>query len=212
MKIEISKQPDNLVENYPQAFEIFSWIEHVAAIPQTIHLVTTYKENGKSNANLNAWATYTGDKSGYYVILSLMSTSHTCNNILRNNDFAVNFPIQKDWDKCFKTVTGNNINNDEIKDAGFTVEKAKTVNAPRISECFLNLECTLDWDRPLHENSHWHIFAGKVKHIAINENCLDDYKRYGKNGFITNLHSPLNPTTGKQDLSMAGIIEPKFTS
>ncbi len=212
MKIECSKQPENYLEFYPGQHEIFSWMEYVSAIPQTMNIVTTFKKNKKANANLTAWSTYTGDRDGYYVILSLMSNCHTTKNILRNKGFIVNFPSQKDWKECWATVTNNSEDNDEIIDAGFTFEKGLTVNAPRIKECFLNLECTLDWDRPLHENSHWHIFAGKVKHVAIEKDCLENYQRYGGNGFITNLHGPLNPTTGKQDLSMVGIIEPKFNS
>ena len=212
MKIEMSNSPENLKEEYPGQYEIFSWMEYVSAIPQTMCLVTTFKENGKANANLHAWSTFTGDKDGYYVILSLMTNCHTSKNILRDKVFVINFPAQNDWEKCVATITNNSNKNDEIFDSEFTLEKAQTVNSPRIKECFLNLECTLDWDRPLHENSHWHIFAGKVKHIAISKGYIKDNKRYGDEGFMMNLHAPMNPETGQHLPSMVGIIEPKFNS
>jgi len=35
----------------------------------------------------------------------------------------------------------------------WTAEKAKTVNAPRIAECFLSIECEFLWEREHFEGS-----------------------------------------------------------
>ncbi len=42
----------------------FSWLEFVTSIPAPMFLVTSYKSNGKANACMQSWATFTtGDNS-----------------------------------------------------------------------------------------------------------------------------------------------------
>jgi flavin reductase (DIM6/NTAB) family NADH-FMN oxidoreductase RutF len=104
--------------------------------------------------------------------------------------------------------TGEDI--DEITSCGMTVEPAKIVRAPRIKECFVNLECRLAWRRPLHKGSLFHIFAGEVVNIAIDSEKakLNSNGRYDNDGYIFNLHSPTDPTTGEQEPDKLGIIKP----
>ena len=212
MKSEFSTIPPGLKETWPGQFNIFSWIETVAAIPQAISVVTTRKENGLSNACPEAWATYTGDEGGYYVIFSLMNTTHTYANILRENEFVVNFPTANEFRKCMYTITNNADETDEITAAGLTIETAKTVNTPRIKECFLNLECRLGWHKPLHDKSVWHVFAGEVVHVAVDaeHTKANSNNRYGDKGYIYNIHSPIDPTTGEEEPPKVGKIEPMF--
>lgn len=211
MKHELSAQPASFKETWPKQYSIFSWIEFVASIPQAIMVITTWKEGRLPNACLQAWAMYTGDSGGYYVIFSCMNTNHTYKNILRDKEFVVNFPDIDNFQKCFNTIANNADETDEITAVGLTVEPAKVVDAPRIKECFLNLECRLGWHRPLHEGSNWHhIFAGEVVHVAMDSDRVRSgvYRRCGPSGFIYNIHSPTDPVTGHQDASMVGRIEP----
>jgi len=210
MKHELSAQPASFRENWPRQYEIFSWVEFITAIPQAISVITTWKEGRIPNACLQAWTTYTGDFGGYYVIFSIMNTNHTYKNILRYKDFVVNFPAVSDFPKCYKTIANNSDLTDEITAVGLKVEPSRTVDAPRIKECFLNLECRLGWHRSLHEDSIWHIFAGEVLHVAIESDRAryNSYHRYGRNGYLYNIHSPADPVSGQQDDSMIGIIEP----
>ena len=210
MKLEIGRNTESFKETWPGQFKIFSWMEFVTAIPQAISVITTNKENGLTNACPQAWTTYTGDEGGYYVIFSLMNTTHTYQNILREQEFVVNFPGQGDFRKCIDTITDNQDETDEITTAGLTVEPAKAVRAPRIKECFLNLECRLGWHRPLHENSVWHVFAGEVAHVAVDSEHIKAGGRYGDRGYIYNIHSPTDPATGEQGASRVGKIEPMF--
>ena len=212
MKTEISSIPPSFKESWPGQFKIFSWMEFVAAIPQAISVVTTRKENGLSNACPEAWATYTGDEGGFFVIFSLMNTTHTYTNILREKEFVVNFPTANEFQKCMDTITDNADETDEIITAGLTIETAKTVNAPRIKECFLNLECKLGWHKPLHENSVWHVFAGEVVHAAVDteHTKANANGRYSDKGYIYNIHSPIDPTTGEEESPKVGKIEPMF--
>jgi flavin reductase (DIM6/NTAB) family NADH-FMN oxidoreductase RutF len=210
MKLELNAQPDSLKETWEGQYRIFSWIEYVTAIPQAMSIITTWKEGQIPNACLQAWTMYTGDSGGYYVVFSILNNNHTVKNILRDREFAVNFPTKDIFLKCFKTIEINSDEIDEITSVGLTVEPSQVVSAPRIKECFLNLECRLGWHRPLHEGSIWHVFAGEVVHVAVDDNITESgsFKRYGENGFICNIHCPTDPVTGKQDDSMVGIIEP----
>jgi flavin reductase (DIM6/NTAB) family NADH-FMN oxidoreductase RutF len=210
VKLEIGRNTESFKETWPGQFKIFSWMEFVTAIPQAISVITTNKENGLTNACPQAWTTYTGDEGGYYVIFSLMNTTHTYQNILREKEFVVNFPGQGDFRKCIDTITDNKDETDEITAAGLTVEPAKAMRAPRIKECFLNLECRLGWHRPLHENSVWHVFAGEVAHVAVDSEHIKDGGRYSDRGYIYNIHSPIDPATGEEGPSQVGKIEPMF--
>ncbi len=62
MKHEIGiSQPGFFVEDWPGKYEVFSWLEYVVTVPNPIFLITTYKENGKPNANLHSWGFPVGD-------------------------------------------------------------------------------------------------------------------------------------------------------
>lgn len=181
----------------------------VSSVPQSISVITTWKEGRIPNACLQGWNMYAGDGGGFYVIMSMLGNNHTCQNILRDKEFAVNFPDQSIFEKCTKTIQQNSDDTDEITASGLTVELCQKIDAPRIKECFLNMECRLDWERPLHEGSLWHLFAGEVVHIAINKDHTrqGEYNRTGLGGFIYNVHSPVDPETGFQDKAKLGIID-----
>jgi flavin reductase (DIM6/NTAB) family NADH-FMN oxidoreductase RutF len=212
MKHELNARSDCFKETWPGQYEVFSWMEFVTAIPQAISVITTWKEGRIPNACLQAWTTYVGDGGGYYVIFSIMNNNHTYKNILRDKEFAMNFPSSNEFWKCSKTVENNADDTDEITCVGLTVEPAQLVDAPRIKECFLNLECRLSWERPLHDGSLWHIFAGEVVHVAADSEYVKakSNRRYGEKGYIYNVHSPIDPSTGEQEVSKVGKIEPMF--
>jgi flavin reductase (DIM6/NTAB) family NADH-FMN oxidoreductase RutF len=210
MKHELNAQPACFKEVWPRQLEIFSWMDYVTAIPQAMMVITTWKEGQIPNACLQAWATYVGDAGGYYVISSISNNNHTYKNIFRDKDFVVDFPKMDEFPKCYKTIENNSDETDEITTSGLTIEPSQVVNAPRIKECFLNLECQLRWHRPLHEGSVCHVIAGEVVHVAIESSYVQSgtYRRYGSGGFTFNIPPSKNPETGKQDDLMVGIIEP----
>jgi flavin reductase (DIM6/NTAB) family NADH-FMN oxidoreductase RutF len=214
MKIEISQKPDYFKSppEWPEKYDIVSWVEFVTAIPQAISVVTTYKENGLPNACPQAWTLYSGDGAGYYIIFSVMKRTHTYKNILREKEFVMNFPNADEFRKCMEAIKNNAEDCDEITASGLTVEPAKKVHAPRIKECFVNIECKLGWHRPLHKGSYHHIFAGEVVHVAVDKEHVkyNSNGRYGDKGYIYNIHSPTDPTTGEPEHDRVGKIEPMF--
>jgi flavin reductase (DIM6/NTAB) family NADH-FMN oxidoreductase RutF len=201
MKHEIDiTQPEYLIEDWPGKYEVFSWLEYIVTVPNPIFIVTTRKSNGAPNANLQSWGLLIGEKGKYSSLLALLDHSHTYDNILREGEWCVGFPSFEYYPQCFETIHCNAPDNDEITGAGFTVEPAKTVKAPRITECSVSLECGLAWHRPLYEDSHWHLFAGRVLHLAMDEAVMvpDPVERLRTMGLMYNVRSTVHPLTGEQ--------------
>ncbi len=201
MKCEIAiAQPEYLIEDWPGKYEIFSWLEYVVTVPNPIFIVTTRKANGAPNANLQSWGLLIGEKGNYSSLLALLDNSHTYDNILREGEWCVGFPSFEYHPQCFETIHCNAPDNDEITAAGFTVEAAKTVQAPRIAECSVTLECRLEWHRPLYADSPWHLFAGRVAQLAMEEAMMvpDPVERMRAMGLMYNVRSTVNPMTGEQ--------------
>lgn len=201
MKHEIGiAQPEYLIEDWPGKYDIFSWLEYIVTIPNPIFLITTRKANGAPNANLQSWGLLVGEKGNYSSLLALLVNSHTYGNILREGEWCIGFPSFEYHPQCFETIKCNASDNDEITEAGFTVESPMTVRAPRIAECSVTLECQLEWHRPLYETSHWHLFAGRVCHLAMEEAMMvpDPVERMQAMGLMYNVRSTVNPMTGEQ--------------
>jgi flavin reductase (DIM6/NTAB) family NADH-FMN oxidoreductase RutF len=218
MKREISiAQPEYLIEDWPGKYEIFSWLEYIVTVPNPIYIITTRKANGAPNANLQSWGLLIGERGNYSSLLALLDQTHTYDNILREEEWCICFPSFSHYPQCFETIKHNAADNDEITEAGFTVEAAKFVQAPRIAECSVNLECRLEWHRPLCEESHWHLFTGRVLHLAMDEAMMvpDPVERIRAMGLMYNVRSTVNPMTGDQygpnSLGLLTKVEKVFT-
>ena len=201
MRHEINiTQPEFLVEDWPGKYEIFSWLEYVVTVPNPIFIITTRKANGAANANLQAWGMLIGEKGNYSSVFALLDNTHTYTNILREGEWCVGFPSFEHYRQCFETIHCNAPDNDEITQAGFTVEAAKLVQAPRIAECPVMLECRLEWHHALYEHSPWHLFAGRVVHLAMDEAMMvtDPVERVRAMGLMYNVRGTVHPLTGGQ--------------
>jgi len=197
-EIEIGT-PENLEEIWPGSYKLFSWLEYVVTIPHPLFVITTRKANGSPNACLHSWGFLVGDQNNYTSILGVLDYYHTYENILRDGEWCLNYPSVDDYEKCFETIHVNEAENDEITDAGLTVEAAQVIRAPRIAECPINLECQLEWHRPLYENSQWHLAAGRVVHVAMEETVMatDPVERMQAMRLMYNIRGLMNPVSGK---------------
>ena len=201
MKHEIAiAQPEYLIEDWPGKYEIFSWLEYVATVPNPIFIITTRKANGAANANLHSWGMLVGEKGNYSSLLALLDNTHTYANILREGEWCAGYPSFNHYIECFETIKCNGPENDEITEAGFTLEPARSVRAPRIAECPVTLECRLEWHHPLYENSPWHLLTGRVTHLAVDEAVMvpDPVERLRRMGLMYNVRSTVHPLTGEQ--------------
>ena len=81
---------------------------------------------------------------------------------------------------CFHigSVSGK-IEPDKVRNAGFTVEKSERINAPRIRECKINIECTLE--NIITTGDH-DLFVGKVISVSIDSKI--EYSIVSDDSFI----------------------------
>jgi flavin reductase (DIM6/NTAB) family NADH-FMN oxidoreductase RutF len=121
-------------------------------------------------------------------------------NSINFNPSCVCVPSFQHYHQCFETIRLNAPDNDEITDAGFTVELPKSVPAPRIAECSVNLECRLEWHHPLYENCRWHLFAGRVLCVSMEESVMipNPVERTRRMGLMYNVRRTVHPLTGQQ--------------
>lgn len=122
---------------------------------------------------------------------------------------VLNFPSNDIYDRCIKTIGNNQFDTDEITASGLTAEAALKVNAPRIKECFLNIECEFLWEHELFEGSREAAVALKAVNICMDSERYDQRRlgRYGKNGFLFQIDQPTNPETGETTPFGPGIVE-----
>jgi len=205
-KIELSQAMDHFKENWPGQHEYFSWMEFVAVAPQPLFLITTYKENDVPNACFHSWGFWAGNKDDYLCLFSLNTGGHTHADIRRNKAWCVNYPSAEYQKQCFDTIELRDDSADEITGAGFTVEPGKKVHAPRIAECFMNLECEYLWEKDLFPGHV--LIAGRVANLAIDEKAgnMDARERFEKFPLMYNVHEPLQIGTGKSQPSVLGML------
>ena len=202
MKHEIEvTTPENLEEFWPGSYDLFSWLAYVVTIPNSISLITTRKANGAPNACLHSWGLLVGDRDNYTSLLAMHDYFHTYANIVREGEWCVNYPSLEHYPQSFRTIEVNHPDNDEITDAGLTVEASKKVQAPRIAECTVNLECKLEWHRPLYEGNSWVLVAGKVVHVAMDETVMatDPVERMQAMRLMYNIRGLINPISGEMN-------------
>jgi flavin reductase (DIM6/NTAB) family NADH-FMN oxidoreductase RutF len=193
-------QPEGLIEEWPGKYDAFSWLEYVVTVSDPIFIVTTRKTNGAHNASLQSWGMLIGEKGNYSSLMGILDHSHTAINILREGEWCIGFPSFQHYPQCFENIHCNGPDSDEIADAGLTAEPAKTVRAPRIVECPVTLECRLEWHRPLYDRSRWHIFAGRVLHLAMDEAVMvtDPVERMRAIGLMYNVRGTVDPLNREQ--------------
>ena len=198
--IEIpAARPAGMTEQWPGQYDIFSWLEFVVAAPGLLHVVTTRKTTGMANANFNAWMLPVGDADRYCAVIAILRHQHTFTNILREREWCVNIPRDDQYDQLLRTVQcgPGDDGADELAHAGFTAAPAQSVAAPRMAEAGLVMECRLEWDRPLLDGSRWHLFCGRVTHVAMQDAVAAENPQERLRALMPmyNIHNPLNPRT-----------------
>lgn len=206
MKKEFSHVPETIDEKELYGF---SWMEHVTAIPSPLLVVTSYKENGKTNATMQSWSTFANDNGFYCIFGSVYKGGHMYASIKQRGCLVINFPSADIYAKCLKTIENNGYENDEIEMSGLTAERASLVDAPRIAECFLSLECEYVWEKEIVPESGSVVMCVKVVNVCMEEDRFNAEKkgRYGESGYLYNIHSPRNPETGKTEKTYIGILQ-----
>ena len=211
MKKEFLSRPETITEQFCKDAGGFSWQEFLAGIPSLVFVVTGWKSNGKENACLQSWATFvSGGLDDFVCIMPAYKGGHMYQSLKETGVCVLNFPSNDIYDRCIKTIGNNQFEADEITAAGLTAEKAVKVDAPRIAECFLNIECEFLWEHELIEGTGGLVVALRAVSICMDSDRYDQNKlgRYGKNGYLYQIHNPANPETGEITSVVSGTIEP----
>lgn len=210
VKIEcLALKPDSFKEEWPGQFEVFHWFEYICGIPHPLFMISSVKANGKPNLCYHSWSSFSGDGDGFFAVMAgLCMHTHTYGNILRTGEFCVNFLSPEYHEQCLKTIEHNQPEDDEFAVGGFTAEPAKVIQAPRIRESFLSLECRLTLHQDLTHKGLSALVVGKVEAVAIAEAYAGGLnERYGKTGFALNIHNPKQPQSAEGNLSAVGVVD-----
>ncbi|MCL2508621.1 MAG: flavin reductase [Oscillospiraceae bacterium] len=211
MKKEFSARPQTITDHWCKCCGGFSWYDFVTAMPSLVFVVTGWKSNGKENASLQSWSTFVGSGTDDFICImgKVSKSGHMYKSLKKTGVCVLNFPSNDIYDRCSKTIGNNQFETDEITASGLTAEKAAKVNAPRIKECFLNIECEFLWERKLCRGSRDITVAVKAVNICMDSDRYDQSKlgRYGKTGYLYQVDQPTNPETGEIASFGPGIIE-----
>ena len=215
MKKDFSYKARAITEQRCKDYGGFSWYDFVTAMPSLVFVVTGWKSNGKENACLQSWSTFVGSGADDFICImgKVDKGGHMYQSLKETRVCVLNFPSNDIYDRCIKTIGNNQFETDEITASGLTAEKASKVNAPRIKECFLNIECEFLWEHELFEGSQEVAVALKAVNICMDSERYDQSKlgRYGKSGFLFQIDQPTNPETGEDAQGGIGTVEPDYS-
>ncbi len=205
MKKEYTEIPETMAD---RKLHGFSWKDYVTAIPSLLYIVTLYTADHKIEACLKKDVAFCGEKNGFYAILSNVNKSGKLYGILKEKkECVLNFPSVDIYKKYLKWKDAE----DESLEGQLTFESARKVSAPRIQECFLNLECKYLWEHVVKEGESHVVICLEIVHICIDEEHLEETEkgRYGETGYLYHIQSPINPEKfeGKSEDWMGILIK-----
>lgn len=196
MKYSYSDMPEAMKGTFGDVSRSFgfSWKEFVMSVPSPLFLVTSYKSNGKANACMQSWATFTSANKGkgfYAILASVNKNGHLYKSVKERKVAVINFMSADFFDSCMATIKHNDFEADEIAESGLTAESATWVDCPMVKECFMNLECRFAWEKEIAEGDDHAILCLEVVGCHIADEYLDD--KTGDKGLLYNVHYPINP-------------------
>lgn len=100
------------------------------------------------------------------VLVGISPKADTHKNIIETGEFVVSIPQTDIVDALYAAGEKFPPEVDEFQRVGFTPYKSNCIKPPRVTECLVNLECTLAW----HQSAGNHtIFCGNVVDADIDE-------------------------------------------
>lgn len=119
------------------------------------------------------------------VYVSIRPTRHSYEIIKNTKEFVINIPDEDlVWQADF-CGTKSGKDTDKFKQANLTREQSKTIKAPSIKECPINIECKLKEIKKL--GSH-HMFIAEIVSINAKQEIIENGKiSLGKANLITYL-------------------------
>jgi len=190
--------PEIINSDWKDEFHIFHWLYHVINHPNFMFYITTYKDNGKDNVCLHAWGYVDSDPSqGTHFLFSINKNGHTYQNLQQEGVFCINYQTREN-PALGETVRHNDYDEDEITASGLTAEACERINAPRIRECGMHLECEVIWQKDIPGSSKA-VIASRVVYVTLEDALLNTDYRQKLRAFDTHLcyTRQVNPVSGE---------------
>lgn len=142
-------------------------------MPAPVWVVGTYDTEGKANIMTAAWAGICCSKPPALYV-ALREATYTYHAVVARKAFTVNVPsVEQAAVADFAgIVTGRKT--DKFAAAGLTAVRSEAVDAPRVEEFALNLECSLI--KTVNVGLHT-LFVGEIIDVQCEEDCLNDEGR-----------------------------------
>lgn len=142
-------------------------------IPTPVVMVTCQEKESRPNIITLAWVGVACSDPPI-IAVSIRPDRHSYSLIKNSQQFVVNVPdlsLVKTTDYC-GNVSGKNV--DKFKETGLSPLPSEKVIPPLISECPINIECTVKQVIPLGTHD---LFLGEVIAAHVNEEVLDERGR-----------------------------------
>jgi len=136
----------------------------------TVVLVSTKSEDGVNNVapfGMFMLASTTPPM----VLVGISPKADTHRNIVATKEFVVSIPKASIVDAIYAAGEKFPAEVDEFQHVDLTPYKSNLVKAPRVSECLVNMECTLAWYKNAGDHT---IFCGNVIDADIDEGVFSD--------------------------------------
>ncbi len=134
--------------------------------PQPVLILAAYDENGVPDAMNAAWG---GISDGSELSMCISAGHKTTKNILARKAFTVSMADVAHLTACdYVGITSGNSVPDKFARAGFHAEKSEFVDAPRIAELPIAVECRLKSYDP--ESGR---MVGEIVNVSVDERVLD---------------------------------------
>ena len=173
MKIDVPLSIPDGVEfpEYGDPEQLNRWICRHIQIPQLMFLVTTLKERGVPNCEVNNWGLPFGFVPDQMFAFYCGTFHHTGGNVLRDGEFVINIPGAEMGEAAERTAKAYADDVDEITESGLTPIPSKIVKPPRIKECKAHLECKLEWYKEVDKKGAI-LFCGRVVAASADPDVL----------------------------------------
>lgn len=178
MKAELPIIPQDVREEWPGQFTVFSWLSFAINLPSPIFVVTTLKENGRTNAALNAWGMFAGTGREPKFMMTVDNSSDTCRLLKSGGEFVVNLASADLRGQLFRTIEHYPDDVDELSASGLTPEPSRVVKPPRVKEAWGHFECVVEWTHDVEEQEKRStLIMGRVVAAAMDEECMQGSPR-----------------------------------
>jgi len=134
-------------------------------------MITTLSGAGKPGIMTLTWLTVVNSDPPI-IAICVGSQAVTQKSILKTKEFAINIPGTALLKKVVYCGSKSGRDENKFETAKLTQLKSKVIKAPKIRECFVNLECKVIGHRKYDDVV---MFVAKVVYCEVERKMFDDY-------------------------------------